>query len=155
MLRMDPDKRATCADVVQKFKDIYAQSLRDQSYCVDPAPIKPKRVTSDLSMLSPYVCDSLEGSHETLPRTAGQTDDNIAYFDFQPVPANTTASPHPSSGFLSGKVSQGGAVNSSPEQAAKQPPRSPSRLGAEESSVRKFTWRSILHKLHKICCFKT
>lgn len=54
---MGPEKRATCKEVVQKFREVYDKALVDENYCLQPVPCQPKRVNTDLSTLSPHVFD--------------------------------------------------------------------------------------------------
>lgn len=60
MLRMSPEKRATCKDVVDKFRAIYEKASVDEDYCLQPAPCQPKRVNTDLSTLSPHGFETTE-----------------------------------------------------------------------------------------------
>lgn len=60
MLRMRPEKRATCKEFVGKFREIYQRASHDENYCLQPVPGNPKRVNTDLSTLSPHVFDTSE-----------------------------------------------------------------------------------------------
>lgn len=67
MLRMGPEKRATCKEFVDKFREIYQRASADEDYCLQPVPVPPKRVNTDLSTLSPHVFDATE-REESNPR---------------------------------------------------------------------------------------
>lgn len=54
---MGPEKRATCKEVVQKFREVYDKALVDEKYCLQRVSCQPKRVNTDLSTLSPHVFD--------------------------------------------------------------------------------------------------
>lgn len=60
MLRMSPVKRATCKEVVDKFRVIYERASLDENYCLQAVPCHPKRINTDLSTLSPHVFDTNE-----------------------------------------------------------------------------------------------
>lgn len=60
MLRMGPEKRATCKEFVDKFREFHQRASADEDYCLQPAPGHPKRVNTDLSTLSPHVFDATE-----------------------------------------------------------------------------------------------
>lgn len=60
MLRMGPEKRATCKEFVEKFREIYQKASSDENYCLHSVPDHPKRVNTDLSTLSPHVFDTNE-----------------------------------------------------------------------------------------------
>lgn len=60
MLRMGPEKRATCKEFVEKFREIYQKASSDENYCLHPVQDHPKRVNTDLSTLSPHVFDTNE-----------------------------------------------------------------------------------------------
>lgn len=71
MLRMGPEKRATCKEMVEKFREIYDKASVDENYCLQPVPGHPKRVNTDLSTLLPHVFDpnargtsNAQSSHE-------------------------------------------------------------------------------------------
>lgn len=54
LLRMRPEHRATCDEIVKDLQDIYTECLRSEEYCVSPVPgSKPRRVGTDCSELSP------------------------------------------------------------------------------------------------------
>lgn len=55
---MRPEKRATCKEVVEKFREIYERASADEDYCLQPVHGHPKRVKTDLSTLSPHVFDT-------------------------------------------------------------------------------------------------
>lgn len=60
MLRMSPEKRATCKEVVDKFRGIYERALLDENYCLQAVACHPKRINTDLSTLSPHVFETAE-----------------------------------------------------------------------------------------------
>lgn len=60
MLRMSPEKRATCKEVVDKFRGIYERALIDENYCLQAIACHPKRINTDLSTLSPHVFETAE-----------------------------------------------------------------------------------------------
>lgn len=60
MLRMSPEKRATCKEVVDKFRVINERASVDESYCLQAVSCHPKRINTDLSTLSPHVCETAE-----------------------------------------------------------------------------------------------
>lgn len=74
MLRMDPDKRATCKELVDEFRTIHEKALVDEKYCLQPVPGKPKRVNTDLSTLSPFIFDTTESgaSNSKSPHSQGR-----------------------------------------------------------------------------------
>lgn len=57
---MGPEKRATCKEFVEKFREIYQKASSDENYCLQPVQDHPKRVNTDLSTLSPHVFDTNE-----------------------------------------------------------------------------------------------
>lgn len=57
---MRPEKRATCKEVVDKFRAIYEKASIDENYCLKAATCKPKRVNTDLSTLSPQGFETTE-----------------------------------------------------------------------------------------------
>lgn len=60
MLRMSPEKRATCKEVVDKFRVINERASVDESYCLQAVLCHPKRINTDLSTLSPHVFETAE-----------------------------------------------------------------------------------------------
>lgn len=54
---MDPEKRATCKEVVERFLEIYGKAQTDEDYCLQSVPGLPKRVNTDLSTLVPHLFD--------------------------------------------------------------------------------------------------
>lgn len=57
---MGPEKRATCKDVVEKFRLIHAKASVDEDYCLQAAPGQPKRINTDLSTLSQHFFETTE-----------------------------------------------------------------------------------------------
>lgn len=57
---MRPEKRATCKEVVDKFRAIHERASVDEDYCLQAAPCPPNRVNTDLSTLSPHGFETTE-----------------------------------------------------------------------------------------------
>lgn len=51
MLRMNPEKRATCDEVVAVFEIIFGKTSSTERYCVHPVPGKSRRTATDISVL--------------------------------------------------------------------------------------------------------
>lgn len=92
MLRMDPEKRAVCEEVVDKFRKIHDTALVDENYCLRP-PVSNqlKRVSSNLSVLEPHLFETIT---PYLP--CNSMDDTIEYQDPQfrsPCTSNLSSGP--------------------------------------------------------------
>lgn len=57
LLRMRPEVRAQCDEVVANLKTLHDRCLTDKGYCTDPVPSKPRRADTALSELvaTPYI----------------------------------------------------------------------------------------------------
>lgn len=89
MLRMDPGKRATCKEVVQRLHEIYDKALVDSTYCLRPVSTRLKRMISNLSMVES------DGFKELAPDSTGMAVENIVdYQGSQSKPPHTSDSPY-------------------------------------------------------------
>ncbi|KAJ4413666.1 hypothetical protein N0V82_008395 [Gnomoniopsis sp. IMI 355080] len=63
MLLMQPERRASCENVVEKLESILVKALEDEDYCLALASGKSKHIAADLSMFPPswYLPFDLDG----------------------------------------------------------------------------------------------
>lgn len=80
---MNPEKRASGKDVVQRLQEIYDKALADRTYCLRPVSTRLKRMISDLSMVESDVFETgravqnivdYQGSQSRPPPTSNSLD---------------------------------------------------------------------------------
>lgn len=176
MLRMRPEKRATCKEVVQKFREIRERASVEENYCLQPVPGHPKRVKTDLSTLSPHVFDTTKGetsksqlshggilgSQSQSPSISRAAEKLIATDEHErlSMPRVEDASPHKRNLEVPRRLQEHGektrldhspSTNRSSSRSTKHTSSKPQSPAGERERAR--TWRGLRQRLRSLRCW--